>query len=1045
MPKEKSLLNSIIMKYILIFVVIFAVSFFVMYGIYSYMTKNLTDKLVTSYKRTIISNMYSWLRNMELTIGPKEEKTKSMLNDTIDYLKDHNFIELKSFFLSLKSKYNMEANYYIISPEGVIEYTNYSLDEGFDFSKKAPNIWVVIKNLKPGQRLISPISVEGKTGYTRQYVYYKLKNGYILEIGILLKKTYSFLTNLVNEVKSLPFVKNYDVLFRVKKDFYKSLLTKEQCKIPKVLETFKSEEFTFTNNVSRTSQTIYLGIYDRNLDFRVYAKADLDFTSIYSNIIYIFYVVLIIFLTASVTALFLIIFASKKILSVIADISLKLKNPEYSAKPLEKTTIKEINEFIDSHNSMVKVLKDSIEEQQNLNQLLMNTLEEVDKQKKKYEELFDNIPNPAVKLKSMFGNNGKIQDCIVLDYNKNFSITFPLKENLNNKSLKTYFESIGKKEIFDYIVKYFIQPSFNGFSSFEAPIFLSRRWFKIFSHVENENEIIFIFADIDETKKMQIKLQENERRLQIAINAAEEAIWEYNYKTDSFFLSGKGWEMLGYEPQEMATSLIFWKTILYPEDRKRFLRIERKIVEGKLNDFRMLLRYKTKNENYKWIESVGEVINRDENGLPIKLIGIRRDVDKKKRTDDLIKKAERRYRQLMNNSIDAIAVYEVVNDGNDFVFIDFNQKACKIEGYNKRQVIGHSLKELFPNAVKAGFLEVLKGVYKTSKSRRYMLHYVDEKGNEVWRDNYIYKLSSGEIVAVYQDVTQEKLNQRTINILSLALQKSKNIICITDDKCNLIWVDKEFESVTGYSLKDVTGKNVWSIYDLSKKQLKEIYNKLKGNDFWKGELKFKAKDKWIWERSFISLIREDGKVVNVVKVGEDITKEKEMEERLKEYANIDELTKVLNRRAGYLLLETEAKKAKRKKIPLVVAFIDMDNLKKINDNFGHEKGDEFILKMVEILKSSVRDTDSIMRIGGDEFVIVFPESTIQDVEYIFKERILKKIDEYNSKSDFSLPLGLSYGLAEYNNFDSDFDIEEMLKMADSRMYEMKARKKVLRD
>jgi diguanylate cyclase (GGDEF)-like protein/PAS domain S-box-containing protein len=460
----------------------------------------------------------------------------------------------------------------------------------------------------------------------------------------------------------------------------------------------------------------------------------------------------------------------------------------------------------------------------------------------------------------------------------------------------------------------------------------------------------------------------------------------------------------------------------------------------------MLLRYKTKDGNYKWIESIGEVINRDKDGVPIKLVGVRRDVDKKKRMDDLVKKAERRYRQLMNNSINAIAVYEAVDDGNDFIFVDFNQMACKIEGYDKRQVVGHTLKELFPVAVESGFLDILKNVYKTSKPQHYMLHYLNENGKEVWRDNYVYKLPSGEVVAVYQDITQEKLNQRTINILSLALQKSKNIIYIADDKCNLMWVNEEFESVMGYSLKDIVGKNVWSIYNLPKEQIKKIYRDLEEDDFWKGELKIKTKnDKYLWERSFISLIREEGKVVNVVKVGEDITKEKEMEERLKEYANIDELTKVLNRRAGYLLLETEAKKAKRKKLPLVVAFVDMDNLKKVNDNFGHEKGDEFILKMVEIFKSSVRDTDSIMRIGGDEFVIIFPESTIQDVEHIFKERILKRIDEYNSKSNFNVPLGLSYGLAEYNDFESDFDIEEILKIADTKMYKMKTRKKTHRN
>ena len=960
----------------------------------------------------------------------------------IQHIKSTHSYNIDNYFKKLSSQCDTRVDYYLIDPQGTIEKTSYATDLNFNFPKRAPNAWKMLEKLKPGEDfIISAISIETKTSKLRQYSYYKFSDGYILEVGILLQRVHELLNDYVKKIKTFPFVGNIDILYRINGNKYKSLLNAKFA--VRDFPVSKSDRIFYQKKLSNTKRILYVGLKDPAFDFYVYGIVTIDFSFVYNSIYFVGYLIIFIFLLFGFLIFFFTIANTKSVLSIMRNISSKLKNSEYLSKPIEKTYIKEFNDFIDAHNSLVNNLNDSLQEQESLNDSLISSLQKLQIEKKRFEELFMNIPNSAIRVRAIFNSDitrNKISDLVILNLNKKIINVLKIEDDIIGKSLKEVSED--PKEFSALMDMY--QAVFNKKTPFDFNF--RNRWYRVYSHLEEEDIAVVIFTDIDEIKKLQLNLQDSERRLKIAVNAADEAIWEYNYKTDRATLSDKAWIMLGYEPKLEPQSMLFWKTLMHPIDRKRFIRIEKKISDGEIDYFKTLIRFKTKNGYYKWIEIIGEVVEKDSNGKPIKVIGIRRDVDKKKRADDLVKEAERRYRKLIDNSINAIAVYEPINNGKDFRFLDINDRACKIEGLKKDQVIGKTLTELFPYAVEKGFLQILQRVNTTGVSQSLLLHYFDDKGVENWRDNYIYKLPSGEIVAVYQDVSQEMINRKTINLLSSALEASKNIIYIADDKCNVLWVNSEFEKITGLSLKDLKGKNIWSIYDLPKEKVKDIYESLNNTDLWKGELQLKDKDgKLYWERLFMTAIRENGKVVNIVKVGEDITKEKEMEKKLEEYATIDELTKVLNRRAGYMLLEKEAKKAVRNKTPLTVAFVDMDHLKKINDTFGHEKGDEMIKKMVEICESSMRDTDTIMRIGGDEFVLIFPESTISDVKIVFESRIERKIKEFNEINKSIIPLSISYGFAQYDDFDRRFDIEELLNRADDLMYEMKKEKKVSRE
>lgn len=190
---------------------------------------------------------------------------------------------------------------------------------------------------------------------------------------------------------------------------------------------------------------------------------------------------------------------------------------------------------------------------------------------------------------------------------------------------------------------------------------------------------------------------------------------------------------------------------------------------------------------------------------------------------------------------------------------------------------------------------------------------------------------------------------------------------------------------------------------------------------------------------------EDGLVSTLDLVMLLYKKEKEIEnlkrqlEEAEVVANRDCLTNVLNRRAGLEILERTVNQHKYGHGDLTIVFLDVDNFKAINDKFGHAQGDKLLLSLVSVLQESIRSTDTVFRIGGDEFVIVFPE-TNKNIASKICNRVLHKINGFNSQDSNLYKLSISYGIEEYNPKLHNSALQ-LLDMADKKMYWYKSRKK----
>ena len=148
-----------------------------------------------------------------------------------------------------------------------------------------------------------------------------------------------------------------------------------------------------------------------------------------------------------------------------------------------------------------------------------------------------------------------------------------------------------------------------------------------------------------------------------------------------------------------------------------------------------------------------------------------------KKTADLDTR-EAFYRQLFDHGSNAIAVYKAVNQGEDFVFLDFNRKGEEIEGLQKEDVIGKKVSTMFPALRKSGLLDVFREVWERGIPVSHPPFYYDDGRIEGWRQNRVYKLPTGEIVTMYDDLTQQKICEQEREIMEKRLRQAQKMEAI---------------------------------------------------------------------------------------------------------------------------------------------------------------------------------------------------------------------------------------------------------------------------
>ena len=190
-----------------------------------------------------------------------------------------------------------------------------------------------------------------------------------------------------------------------------------------------------------------------------------------------------------------------------------------------------------------------------------------------------------------------------------------------------------------------------------------------------------------------------------------------------------------------------------------------------------------------------------------KAIEVIRDTTEIKKTEEKISESEKRFRELFNHMSSGVIIYEAAKNEKDFIIKDLNSAAEKIENVKRGVVVGRSVLEVFPGVKDFGLFDVFKRVRETGKPEHHPVSFYKDKRIEGWRKNYVYKLPSGEIVAVYDNVTEQKIAEEKIEEsekrFRRAIMNAPLPVMIHKENGKIVSINKAWTEITGYTLEEI--------------------------------------------------------------------------------------------------------------------------------------------------------------------------------------------------------------------------------------------------
>lgn len=300
--------------------------------------------------------------------------------------------------------------------------------------------------------------------------------------------------------------------------------------------------------------------------------------------------------------------------------------------------------------------------------------------------------------------------------------------------------------------------------------------------------------------------------------------------------------------------------------------------------------------------------------------------------------------------------------------------------------------------------------------------------------------ATGQICAFMRDITEQKENEFQLKMSASVFTHANEGIILTDANFLIVDVNDEFEFITGYAREEVSGQRP-SMLDSNKQSL-AFYNEMKqdllSKAHWYGELWSRRKTGELF-LAFLNITQvkhphEDS--YHYVWMFNDITLEKQYQKRLQISAHYDTLTNLPNRFLLNDRLKHAIVEAKRTKRLLAVVFIDLDGFKAVNDTHGHDMGDALLVSVAKHMKAALRATDTVARIGGDEFVVVIGGLHSFDEAIPIVEKLLKAASKPVKKSGHVVQVSGSVGVTFYHE-GNNLDGELLMRQADQAMYQAK--------
>lgn len=551
---------------------------------------------------------------------------------------------------------------------------------------------------------------------------------------------------------------------------------------------------------------------------------------------------------------------------------------------------------------------------------------------------------------------------------------------------------------------------------------------------------VLMINDISEQKLYLDKIQEQRDTFQKYIDIAPYMVVVLNSSGTITLVNQKTCSIMGYSSDELIGKN--WFEMCVPaEIQEQVYGAFRQIIKGELKPVEFYENpVVTKDGQLKLISWHNTVLT-DDSGTIIGTISSGEDITKQKQMEIELLKSTTNLKAIVK----AFPDFYVITDRDGFIY-DY-QFGDKIKLYvMPEEIIGKRFKDILPEHIAKLYANALEESFNTNTIIG--VEYSIEINQETrWREARLVPMMGDRVLAVIRDVTErkeaeialaqsEKRYRHLVNRIPAAVVEMNNTGYI-------VFVNQFFEQLTGYTLENLKGTH-WFRSILhpheDKHKIRQFVEMIQRGDVSNYEIRIINKE---GKDTYISITTSNvytamGKLEKIVCIATDITPIINMREQLKDLAIKDELTGLYNRRGFIMLAEQQLKLNKRSGKGSAMFYVDMDNMKTINDTMGHHEGDKALIDVAGILRLSFRDSDIIARLGGDEFA-VFAIDCEREYMELMQQRLTDNIKEFNAKNLRQYEISLSIGTVFIG--DSSMDLNEIIVLADSKMYKHKLERK----
>ena len=507
-------------------------------------------------------------------------------------------------------------------------------------------------------------------------------------------------------------------------------------------------------------------------------------------------------------------------------------------------------------------------------------------------------------------------------------------------------------------------------------------------------------------------------------------------------------DLLGYARSDLI-GLSFLE-LTHSDDVERSLQQLKRLKRGELNNFRFDKRYIHSKGHEVWVRLDVSLV-RDEQDQPDFIITQAQDITVQRQIRNALADSEARLEAIIRSMGEGVMVFDL-----DGQLVMSNDRAAEMFGIPVDEMVESSkLDERWhashPDGRRVAIEEYPAIItLSTGQPQREVVFCIKKKdGSDVWVEintEPVRLETNGSMIAVVASISDITEKRRT----QLALSDSKERLSLALEGARLGMWDWHLENddfilnqiatdILGYGPTEFKHKlpNIQALFhaDDRKHILRSMSHHLKGESS-QFNIDARLYDKhgghvWVNMRGRISDLDASGTPVRVSGMLVDISDRKRLEDRLVELATTDALTGLYNRGYGRQLLNRELARAERSGQSLSFILMDVDYFKSINDQFGHAVGDQMLAEISETLKNRIRDVDMASRWGGEEFVIILPDTPLTGAKKVAQSlqagiRSLAKPDGNH--------LSMSMGVTEYRTSES---VAKLLKRADRLMYRAK--------